>query len=66
MDGEGVLDLALDFLPSCVVGALLVDQAAGRRPMMQACSASPQYLRARPEHWPGAALTRRRPTPERR
>ena len=25
----------------------------------------PQYLRARPEHWPGAALTRRRPTPER-
>ena len=26
----------------------------------------PQYLRARPEHWPGAALTRRRPTPERR
>jgi len=26
----------------------------------------PQYLRARPEHWPGAALTRYRPTPERR
>jgi len=26
----------------------------------------PQYLRARPEHWPGAALTRRLPTPERR
>jgi 2,4-dienoyl-CoA reductase-like NADH-dependent reductase (Old Yellow Enzyme family) len=26
----------------------------------------PQYLRARPEHWPGAALTRHRPTPERR
>ena len=25
-----------------------------------------QYLRARPEHWPGAALTRYRPTPERR
>ena len=25
-----------------------------------------QYLRARPEHWPGAALTLRRPTPERR
>ena len=26
----------------------------------------PQYLRARPEHWPGAALARHRPTPERR
>lgn len=26
----------------------------------------PQYLRARPEHWPGAALTRHRPAPERR
>ena len=26
----------------------------------------PQYLRARLEHWPGAALTRVRPTPERR
>jgi len=25
----------------------------------------PQYLRARPEHWPGAALTPHRPTPER-
>jgi 2,4-dienoyl-CoA reductase-like NADH-dependent reductase (Old Yellow Enzyme family) len=25
----------------------------------------PQYLRARTEHWPGAALTRYRPTPER-
>jgi 2,4-dienoyl-CoA reductase-like NADH-dependent reductase (Old Yellow Enzyme family) len=25
----------------------------------------PQYLRARPEHWPGAALTRHRPRPER-
>ena len=26
----------------------------------------PQYLRARPEHWPGAALTRYRPTLQRR
>ena len=25
----------------------------------------PQYLRARPEHWPGAVLTRHRPTSER-
>jgi 2,4-dienoyl-CoA reductase-like NADH-dependent reductase (Old Yellow Enzyme family) len=25
----------------------------------------PQYLRARPEHWPGAALARPRPTPKR-
>jgi hypothetical protein len=25
----------------------------------------PQYLRARPEHWPGAALIRHRSTPER-
>src|SRR5262249_33498449 len=24
----------------------------------------PQYLRAQSEHWPGAALSRRRPTPE--
>jgi 2,4-dienoyl-CoA reductase-like NADH-dependent reductase (Old Yellow Enzyme family) len=26
----------------------------------------PQYLRARPEHWPGAALTRHRPGPQHR
>jgi len=26
----------------------------------------PQYLRARPEHWPGAALTRRQPAPQQR